>query len=312
MGRNQNKDKSTDGLQKQKPEITIDSVYPNVPPLTPSENTQCNFSSNQNKFLSFKISEISEEKAKSIASKYTLVDSYRKGKTPNNKLVYAWNNKEINLTIYEYPARIYLINKQRPKISQKKTDSELLQIANEKIMQITSQKLKLFSTEYLTEPKDNSNFYIEVPKEKARLIRFKFTHQDSNNRIVIMPDNEDIAEVILFSDGQLHSFSLYLLEKLEEINTYEILSCPSDITKNISSAKVISVKENQELLYDTLDYNSIKYIVTNKVDLVELVDTSNNKTAAIPYFLIRGNVQTKESRQNIEATIYINAIKEIK
>lgn len=304
------KDKKPTTTSQKKPNINIEGVIDGSPNLQIDNVDICKFEK-VNKFPTLKFATISTDEAKNLAKKIGINSEPIEGLIPPDIVAYLWHDSQISLAIQKNPAKITVINKGGRTKSSNKTERDLSATAFSFLEKITENKFDTISTEYLVSQTNNNNFFITSTKEGAQFVRFRYAPPGVSARIISMPSNEDLTEVILYTNGDLYSYKTYLYKIEAESKNFNLLSCPTEITRNSSSAKILSINDGQSVLYDQIDPKSFNQAKINGIELIGLVEpkTDEQTVQTLPYFLLNGRITLKGDSKSVEATIYLNAIK---
>ena len=289
-------------------QINLESIYkiPDNVSYRTSENV-CKFKPSNN-YPSLKFQTLDEKQIKFIAERFKLTTNPVKGRV-NGQIISIWNEKNANVNIIPFPAKVEYFNK-IPKVTNgRKTESELIELAKKHLNEYVETEYELAKIDY--QQKGNLDVFTKTNFENADLIKLTMTLKNLDENIYVLPDFKPITEVILFPDGEISSLSFYLFDSLPGQNKYDLLKCPDEVLKNISSSTILSLSDKSEGVYDNLDPKNIRSVSIQDISLVYLVEpTSENPEYEVkPYFEVLGTVQTTGMFNGSKALIYLNAAK---
>jgi hypothetical protein len=310
--------------RKSEPKKTIDDRLEFLPQPAISEHfkgpykTKLNISREDFNFpsespaLNLQISKIGEKKAQEIAenldfnNKPTVFDDQFDG------TVFFWKNDTATLLIsIDIGKMKYSINTFSATFKEQLTDEKIKTIAydflREKFL-IGSNDIKYSSLAYFEIQEQGYGVGLKkATKNNANVNRVVFTPQSSQFELLATDPLDPPYWVDILSNGDVYHAEATLLTNVSETSTkYELLNF-EDFQESIDDAVLIGVSGGYVSLTD-IPETSIKLITIDNIKLAYLLDDPKSKIYS-PVFLLTGSIEIVDYPDDLQAELYLPAIK---
>lgn len=199
-----------------------------------------------------------------------------------------------------------------PSVDKKRlSDRKIMDIAEDFLKEVVPSLAKNFkshSIKYLTIPTVGIERTIEeTDKDNAQYYRVILTPQSSDYQLITIVPGSSLFSVSILPDGSIYKLSITNIETSSNTDIeYEIKSF-DEIKSSINDAKLVSVT-GAFIPVSELSTDLVRSVTVNKVTFAYFADKTNINNYS-PVFLLEGPIEIIGYPQNLEAQLYIPAIK---